>query len=207
MTVPRRFVTIAILATAALSQPAMSGVSSSFAASSLRSMTVQRGDLTPALSRNLTSFIVDTYTNGDLANYLTEDSSPVTSATVRSHGRQGGSVSTGKRKDAHGVYEIEASVSRYRTPAGAHWEFAKTLERTATPGNSVTVTKLAVSGIGDEAKSFGTFYHASGHLYTHVTFRRGRYAADVELVSHGKIMKADTVRLARIVDARIRSGG
>ncbi len=125
----------------------------------------------------------------------------VPTATVRRY-RIDGYSSSFRRGASRGVISVTDSIGRYRSLAGARWQFG-VLKRLNPPPPHSTVLRLV--GLGDQASAYIV---ASPYLgAVAIIFRRGHYTGRVNVEQIGGKPIAAALRLGHILDAHLRGAG
>ena len=124
-------------------------------------------------------------------------------AILARHGRVTGYLTILGSRDPSHIVTIEDNVDRYRSAAGAHWQWQRDKGLHSAQGPA---KRLDTSGIGDESWGFTEFGPTGGGT-AGVYFRRGKYWARVYLLTFSPVSVTDILRLARTMDSRIQHAG
>jgi hypothetical protein len=163
---------------------------------SLRSLVLHRNDLPASFGTSIveSGLPID---NQNAAVYL-----HTSVATLSQHGRTTGYQSSlGSRDPAH-YFALLDTVDRYRSAAGAHWQWQRDKSLHPAPPSA---HRLDTSGVGDEAWGFSAFGARGGTAG--VYFRRGHYWARVYILTFSSLSAGDILRLARTIDGRLKHAG
>lgn len=168
-------------------------------ASSLSSLVLHLKDMPASLKATKEKGL-----NVTAANEATTDQT--TASQINGHGFVGSYQTViGNTNKSHAL-AFESQVINYKAASGAHWQYKKFVKLSSLPGSPST---LNTAGIGDEAS--GILATGSNPLFTlsatGLYFRRGHYVARIYGTYVGKLHAGDLLRLARIMDGRIKSAG
>ncbi|MDQ2745271.1 MAG: hypothetical protein M3Z66_23645 [Chloroflexota bacterium] len=122
----------------------------------------------------------------------------VPTATVRRY-RIDGYSSSFRRGASRGVISVTDSVGRYRSLAGARWQFG-VLKRLNPPPPHSTVLRLV--GLGTQATGYIVTSSYLGAVA--IIFRQGHYTGRVNVEQIGGKPIAAALRLAHILDAHLQ---
>lgn len=107
------------------------------------------------------------------------------------------------RRAKKGTVSVADSVGVYKSVSAAHWQYGRFTAVYKVPPGSQSVS---MAGIGDEARGYTVsagrpgFPLSAAGMY----FRRGRYTARVDTLSLGPERVADLIRVAQVLDQRMR---
>ena len=125
-----------------------------------------------------------------------------TAATLAQRGRSAGYESILGSRDPTHFFSLLDNVDRYRSAAGAHWQWQRDRSLHPTPPHA---QRLNTSGIGDEAWGYAEIGVHGGTAG--VFFRRGHYWGRVYALTFSAIPAGDILRLARTMDGRMKRAG
>ena len=125
----------------------------------------------------------------------------IPTATVRRY-RIDGYSSSFRRGANRGVISVTDSVGRYRSLAGASWQFG-VLKRLNPPPPHSTVLRLV--GLGDRASGYIVAFPYLGAVA--IIFSQGHYTGRVNVEQIGGKPIAAALRLAHILDAHLQGAG
>lgn len=171
-------------------------------APSLKSLSLQLGDLPSGFKAGYAV----TYNNTQVAESL-----KVGVDTLKKRGR----ISSYARDFVRlgGGYQtiVMDDLTAYHGASGARWEFgfdsALNVKRHA--GIQI-IPATSLRGVGNQSVGamVGRLHQPGNSAYVLLLVRRGRYLVEVTMNDDtGKFAVADVVRMARIVDSRLRSSG
>jgi len=107
------------------------------------------------------------------------------------------------RKVRKGMVSVADSIGVYKSASAAHWQYGKFTAIYKVPSGSQSVS---MAGIGDEARGYMLSARSPGFPLSaaNMYIRRGRYTARVDSFSFGPQRVADLIRVAQLLDQRMR---
>jgi hypothetical protein len=124
----------------------------------------------------------------------------VSMRTINRYRITGYGTSLFRQSRGSGIVSIGDSVGLYKTVVAAKWQYEKFTSVNKQPPRT---RKITMSGIGDQARGFGASTSSFG--IASIYFRRGIFATRLDVASLGPIKSSDVLRLARILDHRMKS--
>jgi hypothetical protein len=107
------------------------------------------------------------------------------------------------RRAKKGTVSVADSVGVYKSASAAHWQYGKFTALFKAPTGSQSVS---MAGIGDEARGYTLSARSPGIALSAASLyiRRGRYTARVDTFSLGPERVPDLIRVAQVLDQRMR---